>query len=118
MYRRIGLEEAISAPPEAPTWCWIPPWRELIGAQAANLVEYDGTLLHQRASDGSDPEPSARVLATFPLPPGPEMATGRVVRSSQAIHIPDLQADMGISQPSRTGRPVVVFTLHCCARAA
>ncbi len=77
--------------------------RTLCNAQTASFVEYDGTLLHQRARVGfeHDPEALAQLLATFPRPPGPETVPGRVVLSGQPVHIPDAQNDLGIFRPGR-----------------
>ncbi len=73
----------------------------LVNAQGGNLVEYDGTLMHQRASFGYEPETWARLLATFPRPPGPETMPGRAVLSGKVVHVPDAQADLGIFAPGR-----------------
>ncbi|MFO1028842.1 MAG: PAS-domain containing protein [Acetobacteraceae bacterium] len=73
----------------------------LANAQAANLVEFDGTLMHQRVFVGGDPEARARLLAAFPRPPGPETMPGRAILSGQIVHVPDVQADPGIFQPGR-----------------
>ncbi len=77
--------------------------RTLCNAQTASFIEYDGTLLHQRARVGfeHDPEALAQLLATFPRPPGPETVPGRVVLSGQPVHIPDAQNDLGIFRPGR-----------------
>jgi adenylate cyclase len=74
---------------------------ELCNAHAAVILEYDGTLLHQRAWDGRDPVAFARVLAAFPRPPGRETIPGRVVLSGQVVHIADVQADPEIYDPGR-----------------
>jgi class 3 adenylate cyclase len=74
---------------------------ELCNAHAANLVEYDGRLLHQRAWHGGDPAAIAGLRAAFPRPPGRETIPGRVVLSSQVVHVSDVQADLEIFQPGR-----------------
>jgi two-component system, NtrC family, sensor kinase len=74
---------------------------ELVNAQLCNLVEYDGTLMHQRAYLGGDPQAMARLVATFPCPPGMETMPGRAILTGQIVHVPDAQADHGIFLPGR-----------------
>ena len=74
---------------------------ELCNAQAGNLVEYDGTLMHQRTLRGFAPEAEARLRAVFPRPPGLDTLPGRVVLTGQRIHLPDAQADQGLIQQGR-----------------
>ena len=64
--------------------------KDLYGAHAVSVVEYDGILLHQRALIGHDPEAAARLLAAFPRPPGPDSGPGRVVLSGK----PDYQRNV------------------------
>ena len=75
--------------------------RELCNAQAGNLVEFDGTLMHQRLLVGFAPDAAARLLAVFPRPPGPDTMPGRSVLSGRVLHVPDAQADLGLIAQGR-----------------
>jgi adenylate cyclase len=85
--------------------------RELCNAHAANIVEYDGTLLHQRAWDGGNPAAVAQLLAAFPRLPGRETIPGRVVLSGQVVHVADVQADPEIFEPARGTGARAFFTV-------
>ena len=87
---------------------------ELCNAHAAVIVEYDGTLLHQKAWDGRNPAAFARVLAAFPRPPGRETIPGRVVLSGQVVHVADVQADPEIFDPGRGTGARAFSQCRCC----
>jgi len=98
----IEVLHAIAASPDDPQPVFeliVRRARELCNAQAASLDEYDGTLMHQRAIDGFEPEAAARRCALFPRPPGPETIPGRVVQSTQTVHISDARSAQGIFLP-------------------
>jgi signal transduction histidine kinase len=74
---------------------------ELCNAQAGNLFEYDGTLMHVEFMKGFAPEAEARLRAVYPRPPGQDTLAGRVVLSGQRVHLPDAQADHTLIQQGR-----------------
>ena len=100
----IEVLRAISASPDDPQPVFELILRrasELCNAQAGNLVEYDGALMHQRALEGFDPEAVARLRAVFPRPPGHDTLPGRVVLSGQIVHLADAQGDKDLIQQGR-----------------
>jgi GAF domain-containing protein len=74
---------------------------DLSGAAAASLIEFDGTLMHQRGMAGWGPEAEARLRAMFPMPPNMDAVPGRVVLTGQTVHIRDIQSDPSIFQAGR-----------------
>ncbi len=76
--------------------------KELYGAHAVSVVEYDGELLHQRALIGHEPEAAARLLAAFPRPPGPETGPGRVFLSGKPVYFRHIDNESGIIPAGRT----------------
>ena len=73
--------------------------RDLCDAYGASVWEYDGTLIHLRASNGvsDDPEVKQAVEAIYPMVPSRERAVGRAILDRQIIRIDDYDADLEIS---------------------
>jgi GAF domain-containing protein/nitrogen-specific signal transduction histidine kinase len=63
--------------------------KELYGAHAVSVAEYDGTLIHVRAMIGHEPEAAARLLAAFPRPPGPDTGPGRIIMTGKPEYVRD-----------------------------
>src|ERR1700692_568800 len=75
----IEVLRAISASPDDPQPVFeliLRRARELCNAQAGNIVEFDGTLMHQRVQQGFDAEAAARLRAVFPRIPGHDTLPG------------------------------------------
>jgi hypothetical protein len=77
--------------------------RDLCDAYGASLSEYDGTLIHLRASNGvsDDPAIKQQVEAIYPMAPSRERAIGRAILDGQIIRIDDYEADPEISPAVR-----------------
>ncbi len=68
--------------------------RNLCGAYGATVLEFDGTLIHHRASTGISDDPARReaVIASFPTTPAARPMTGRAILERRTIRIDDLDA--------------------------
>ncbi|MDH4114102.1 MAG: GAF domain-containing protein, partial [Burkholderiaceae bacterium] len=66
----------------------------LFGSNAV-LVDYDGKLMHMRASMNADPEYDANIRMRFPRPANQDTATGRAIDSRDVAVITDTQAEPG-----------------------
>ncbi len=68
--------------------------RDLCGAYGATVLEFDGTLIHHRASTGISDDPARReaVIASFPTTPASRPMTGRAIVERRTIRIDDLDA--------------------------
>jgi hypothetical protein len=77
--------------------------RDLCDAYGASLWEYDGTLIHLRASNGVSDDPAVKraVEAIYPMAPSRERAIGRAILAGQIICIDDYDADPEISPAIR-----------------
>jgi hypothetical protein len=77
--------------------------RDLCDAYGASVWEYDGTLIHLRASNGVSDDPAVKraVEAIYPMAPSRERAIGRAILAGQIICIDDYDADPEISPAIR-----------------
>jgi GAF domain-containing protein len=73
--------------------------RELCDAQVVSLIEYDGTLMHQRAVEGFEPA-VAWLSAAYPHSPGQETIGERTIRSGQLLHVRNMNADLDSPEPA------------------
>ena len=111
----IAVLRAISASPADPQPVFeliARKVKDLYGAHAVSVVEYDGELLHQRALVGHEPEAAARLLAAFPRPPGPDTGPGRVVLSGKTDYQREpapgiIQAGKDLNAGSYLGVPLL-----------
>jgi GAF domain-containing protein len=89
--------------------------RDLCDAYGASLWEYDGTLIHLRASNGVSDDPAVKqaVEAVYPMVPSRERAIGRAILDGQIVHIDDYDADPELSPATRgiTVKSTVVIPL-------
>jgi two-component system NtrC family sensor kinase len=65
----------------------------------ANVVRYDGELLHLAAHAHVAVEGVEAMRQTFPIRPRRALAMGRAVLDSAVVHIPDVKADIDYDQP-------------------
>ena len=77
--------------------------RDLCDAYGASVWEYDGTLIHLRASNGVSDDPAVKqaVEAIYPMVPSRERAIGRAILDRQIIRIDDYDADPELSPATR-----------------
>jgi class 3 adenylate cyclase/putative methionine-R-sulfoxide reductase with GAF domain len=73
--------------------------RELCDAQVVSLIEYDGTLMHQRAVEGFEPA-VAWLSEAYPHSPGQETIGERTIRSGQLLHVRNMNADLDSPEPA------------------
>ena len=64
--------------------------RELCGAEAASVSEFDGTMMTMRVMIGHDAAATARYMASFPRPPIAESLHGSVILAGEVIHTGDI----------------------------
>ena len=103
----IDVLKAMSASPGDPQ-----PVFELIASRARDLCdaygltvyEFDGTLIHWRASTGVSDDESVRraVEAMYPMAPSRSWGVGRAILDRQIIHIHDLETEPGLTPALRT----------------
>ena len=86
--------------------------KDLYGAQAVSVWEYDGALLHQRALTGLDPEAATRLRAAYPRAPGPHFAPGRVVLSGKPDYLRDVPVNPLTGDRVSSGSFLAVPLLH------
>jgi GAF domain-containing protein/CheY-like chemotaxis protein len=67
--------------------------RRLCEAGSAQVLTYDGQMLHLQSLDNTSPERTAILRDTFPRAPSIETVAGRVIVTGQTIHIPDIRED-------------------------
>ena len=86
--------------------------RDLCDAYGASVWEYDGTLIHLRASNGVSDDPAVKraVEAIYPMVPSREWHVGRAILDRQIIHISDLETEPGLNPAMRgiTAKSVVI----------
>ena len=75
--------------------------KDLYGAHAVSVAEFDGTLIHQRALIGHEPDAAARLLAAFPRPPGDDTGPGRVVLSGKPVYVREIDKESGFIAAGR-----------------
>ena len=73
--------------------------KELSGAAAVGVFEYDGALMHHRMLEGYGAAAVEQLRRQFPRPPGRHSAAGRAVQSGQISHIRDTNADPDFAMP-------------------
>ena len=73
--------------------------KELSGAAAVGVFEYDGALMHHRMLEGYGAAAVEQLRRQFPRPPGRHSAAGRAVQSGQINHIRDTNADPDFAMP-------------------
>jgi class 3 adenylate cyclase/putative methionine-R-sulfoxide reductase with GAF domain len=69
--------------------------RDLCDAYGVTVLEFDGTLIHHRASTGVSDDPARReaVITSFPTTPAARLLTvGRAILERRIVRIDDLQA--------------------------
>ncbi len=83
--------------------------RDLCDAYGVTVYEYDGTLLHHRASTGvsDDPKVRAQFIAQFPRPLDPSLARDRVIAEGRIVHIRDLAMEGASSRADDTVKSMV-----------
>jgi GAF domain-containing protein/CheY-like chemotaxis protein len=101
--------------------------RRLCEAGSAQVLTYDGEMLHLQSLDNTGPERSAVLRDTFPRPPSQGTVAGRVILTGQTIHIPDIRADREYGVPAvlaaglcsvlavpmlRDGSPIGTINVH------
>ena len=67
--------------------------RRLCHAGSAQVVTYDGELMHLQSLDNINPEGTDALRSVFPMAPQMGSAAGRAILTGQPVHIPDLQED-------------------------
>src|SRR5690242_13563418 len=72
--------------------------RDLCDAYGLTVLEFDGTLIHQRAATGVSDDPRIREesAARFPRPATRDSPAGRAILERQIIRIDDLEAEPGL----------------------
>jgi GAF domain-containing protein len=73
--------------------------KELSGAAAVGVFEYDGALMHHRMLEGYNAAAVEQLRRQFPRPPGRHSAAGRAVQTGQISHIRDTSADPDFAMP-------------------
>ena len=114
----IAVLKAMSASPGDPRPVFdliVERARDLCGGYGVTVYEFDGTLIHYRASTGISDDPLVRqtVEAGYPKPPAPDTATGRAILDRRMVRIDDLGTEPGLNatQRSLTAKSVVVVPL-------
>jgi signal transduction histidine kinase len=79
----------------------------------AGLFEFDGTLMHFRAGDGTDPETTAAFARQFPRPPDSSFVAERSMAERRVIHVRSVAADPDLAQAARDlgGSAIVAIPL-------
>jgi GAF domain-containing protein len=94
----IDVLKAMSASPGDPQPVFdliVQRARDLCGAYGVTILEFDGQLLHRRASTGvsEDPKVSQALAALYPRPPTRDMPNGRAVLDRRIIRFDDYDAE-------------------------
>ena len=89
--------------------------RDLCDAYGVTVFEFDGTLVHLRASTGISDDPSARraIEAAYPMEPSREWHTGRAILDRQISRIDDLENEPDLHPVVRglTAKSAIVVPL-------
>ena len=98
----IDVLKAMSASPGDPQPVFdliVQRARDLCHAYGVTVLEFDGELLHQRASTGvsEDPEVREALTAMYPQPPTRDMPNGRAVLDRKIIRMDDYEAEHGLN---------------------
>src|SRR5689334_14080605 len=77
--------------------------RDLCDAYGLTVLEFDGTLIHQRAATGVSDDPRIREAsaASLPRPPTRDSPAGRAILDRQTIRIDDLESEPGLNPIAR-----------------
>ena len=74
---------------------------DLCGGMSVGLFEFDGALVHSRASCGGVPDALRAFDALFPMAPVRESIACRAILDRQIVHIRDMDAEPGLLQVVR-----------------
>jgi GAF domain-containing protein len=89
--------------------------RDLCDAYGVTITEFDGTLVHRRASTGlsDDPEIRAAIMAHFPYPPTRNTIHGRTILDRRITRVDDNETEPGLRPIDRivTARSAVCIPL-------
>jgi GAF domain-containing protein len=87
--------------------------RDICGAYGVTVCEFDGSLLHWRASTGVSEDPAVREAykAVYPTPPTRDLAAGRAILNCATVHIRDHDTEPGLLRFSLTVKSSVVVPL-------
>jgi two-component system NtrC family sensor kinase len=77
--------------------------RDLCDAYGVTVYEFDGSLIHWRASTGVSDDPSVRqaVEAMYPMAPSREWGVGRAIMDCRIHRIDDLETEPGLNPALR-----------------
>ena len=95
--------------------------RDICDAYGVTVCEFDGSLLHWRASTGISEDPAIRdaVKAAYPTPPTRDLAPGRAILNRAIVHIRDHNTDPELRRVSLTvNSSVVVPMMRGACRSA
>jgi GAF domain-containing protein/CheY-like chemotaxis protein/CHASE3 domain sensor protein len=71
--------------------------RRLCEAGSAQVVRYDGELMHLQSLDNTAPEQADALRSVFPMAPHMGSASGRTILIGRPVHIPDVRGDRDYS---------------------
>jgi GAF domain-containing protein/CheY-like chemotaxis protein len=71
--------------------------RRLCEAGSAQVVRYDGELMHLQSLDNTAPEQAEALRSVFPMAPHMGSASGRTILTGRRVHIPDVRGDRDYS---------------------
>ena len=71
--------------------------RRLCEAGSAQVVRYDGELMHLQSLDNTAPEQADALRSVFPMAPHMGSASGRTILTGRPVHIPDVRGDRDYS---------------------
>jgi PAS domain S-box-containing protein len=75
--------------------------QQLCNGASVGLFEFDGRLVHARASSGGDRAAIAAFQGMFPMAPTRGSLACRAIMDRQIVHIPDMNAEPGLLQAVR-----------------
>ncbi|TMG20856.1 MAG: GAF domain-containing protein, partial [Chloroflexi bacterium] len=67
--------------------------RRLCEAGSAQVITYDGELMHLQSLDNTSAETGDALQRVFPMAPSSQSAAGRAILTGQPVHIPDVRED-------------------------
>ena len=87
--------------------------RDICGAYGVTVCEFDGSLLHWRASTGISEDPAVReaAKAVYPTPPTRNLGAGRAILNRAIVHIRDHDTEPGLLRISLTVKSSVAVPL-------
>src|SRR5437899_4988658 len=77
--------------------------RRLCEAGSAQVVRYDGELMHLQSLDNTAPGQADARRSVFPMTPHMGSASGRTILTGRPVHIPDVRGDRDYSVRAVTG---------------